>query len=184
MPEHSNSDHDVIIHFTLHWKIITQWTMLGNKAKACMTSRKVEQEFQYSEWVGNWNRNKQNCGNEVAGKKYFRVHVLKNNCECHQRVSQRKRTERDITQRPCALWFRVHPYITSQSTHFLNMPHLGSIIRGSSMEGRFGLHLQSAVRWQGDSNENDTGQKWTVNRWDVHKLNNIRMNTWICDWYE
>lgn len=112
----------------------------------------------------------------VVGKEYFRVHVLKNNCECHQRFSQRKRTERDVTQRPFALWFRVHSYITSQSTHFLNMPDLGSIIRGSSMEGRLGLHLQSAVRWQGDSNENDTGQKWTVNRWDIHKLNYMRMN--------
>lgn len=107
----------------------------------------------------------------------FSVHFLKNNSEYHKRFSQREKTERDITQKLFALRFRVHPYITSQSIDFLNMPHLGSIKRGSSMEGRLGLHLQSAVRWQGDSNENDTGQKWTVNRWDMDKLNNMRMNT-------
>lgn len=44
------------------------------------------------------------------------------------------------------------------------------------MEGRLGLHLQSAVTWQGESNENDTGQIWIVNRWDIHRLNNMRMN--------
>lgn len=89
---------------------------------------------------------------------------------------QSERTERDDGKVNCPA-VRVHPYITSQSTHFLNMPHLGSIKRGSSMEGRLGLHLQSAVRWQGDSNENDTGQKWTVNRWiDMHKHEDEYMN--------
>lgn len=44
-------------------------------------------------------------------------------------------------------------YITSQGTHFLNMPHLRSVKGGSTMEGWFFLHLKSAVKWQGNINE-------------------------------
>lgn len=124
-------------------------------------------------------------GMRVVGKECFEVHFFKNNSECHQRSqSKREDRKRHNAKKSFALRFRFRSYITSQSTHFLNMPHHGSIIRGSSMEGRRSLHLQSAARWQGDSNENDTGQKWTVKRWNMHKMNNMKMNTWICDWYE
>lgn len=44
-------------------------------------------------------------------------------------------------------------YITSQGTHFLNMPHLRSVKGGSTMEGCLFLHLKSAVKWQGNINE-------------------------------
>jgi len=64
-------------------------------------------------------------------------------------------------------------YITSQGTHFLNVPHLRSVKGSSTMEGCLFLYLKK-VQWNG---------RVTSMKWDkTEKMNEWKTDGWITEW--
>lgn len=96
--------------------------------------------------------------------------------ECHWRTTTRSvRGKENIDTRQAGVQLsppraRDPSYITSQSTHFLNVPHLWSVKGGSTVERWLILYLKSAVKWQGNINEMKQNRE--------NELMN-KMNEWI-----
>lgn len=130
-------------------RVLVYKPMPGNKAKACMTNTKRDKfsnkKMQKKPHVG---------GNvKLSGQKHWKPTRIFQCLQDPKILSNWVPLETDRKVQMSSPGARDPSYITSQSTHFLKVPHLRSVKGGSTMERWLFLFLKSAVKWQGNINE-------------------------------